>query len=71
MEKTDEKDKTIIGTTFFKKYYVTEKLGQGSFGILYKVSYKGQLYAMKMEKNGEEDQFLEYETKVLTHLKGC
>ena len=35
MDDTDQKDE-IIGKIFFKKYKVLKKLGQGSFGAVFK-----------------------------------
>ena len=40
---------TFLGEIVFNKYKVLKKLGKGSFGSIYLVSYNNKLYAMKLE----------------------
>ena len=48
----DENNKDpIIGKIFFSKYKAIKKLGEGSFGKVYKAEYNGDNYAIKMENN--------------------
>ena len=51
--KSSNKD-PIIGKTFFSKYKAVKKLGEGSFGKVYKAEYNGENYALKMEFKSKE-----------------
>ena len=59
-----------IGQIFINKYKCIEKLGEGSFGSIYKVEYNGNYYAMKLEKIESEQQYLENEATIMNYLKG-
>ena len=39
----------IKNQLFFSKYRAIKKLGEGSFGKVYKGQYKGEFYALKFE----------------------
>ena len=67
--KSSNKD-PIIGKTFFSKYKVVKKLGEGSFGKVYKAEYNGEYYALKMEFKSKEQGLLEVEATIMTYLKG-
>ena len=67
--KSSNKD-PIIGKTFFSKYKAVKKLGEGSFGKVYKAEYNGEYYALKMEFKSKEQGLLEVEATIMTYLKG-
>ena len=60
----------IIGKTFFSKYKATKKLGEGSFGKVYKAEYNGENFAIKMEYKDKEQGLLEIEATIMSYLKG-
>ena len=60
----------IIGKIFFNKYHCIEKVGEGSFGFIYKAEYNGNYYALKFEKIHNDQQFLENEAAIMDYLKG-
>ena len=68
-EKEDSTD-PIIGKVFFSKYKATKKLGEGSFGKVYKAEYEGEDYAIKLESKSKEDSLLEIEATIMSYLKG-
>ena len=65
-----EKKDNIINKTFFDKYYCIKKIGEGSFGSIYKAVYNGHYYALKFEKKRESKYFLEKEATIMNYLKG-
>ena len=75
MENNDEIKKQndqndILGQIFFEKYHCIEKLGQGSFGSIYKAEYNGNYYALKFEKRENNIGLLENEAIIMNYLKG-
>ena len=75
MENNDENNKQneqndILGQIFFGKYLCFEKLGQGSFGSIYKAEYNGNYYALKFEKKENNIGLLENEAIIMNYLKG-
>ena len=60
----------IINKKFFSKYKAIKKLGEGSFGKVYKAEYKGEYYALKFESNSEGQNLLESEATIMSYLKG-
>ena len=74
MENNDENNKQnsqddILGQIFFGKYQCIEKLGQGSFGSIYKAEYNGNYYALKFEKKENNVGLLENEAIIMNYLK--
>ena len=61
----DTKD-PIINTLFFGKYKAIKKLGEGSFGKVYKVEYNNKIYAMKLESKKHSQGILESEATIMT-----
>ena len=64
-----EKD-LIIGKLFFSKYKAIKKLGEGSFGKVYKAEFNGEEFAIKMEEKSKENGLLEMEATIMSYLKG-
>ena len=60
----------IIGKVFFSKYKAIQKLGEGSFGKVYKADYNGEDYAIKMESKSRDQGLLEIEATIMSYLKG-
>ena len=66
---TEEYDE-ILNKTFFHKYHCIQKLGQGSFGSIYKAEYKGEYFALKFEDKNNGQNLLESEAAIMNYLKG-
>ena len=69
INKNNETD-PMIGSLIFDKYKISEKLGSGTFGSVYKASYENQLYAIKIEDIKTGQNLLETEAKVMSYLGG-
>lgn len=66
-----ESDDPFINTTMFNKYKIIEKLGEGSFGMIYKSEGPNGPVAIKVEKKRPNKRpLLESESKIMTYLKG-
>jgi serine/threonine protein kinase len=65
------KQDKFVGRTLFKKYNIIRKLGEGSFGCIYKAVYKSEYYALKIEKKmNNNDSFLSTEASIMQSLNG-
>ena len=60
----------ILNKKYFSKYKAIKKLGEGSFGKVYKAEYKGEYYALKFESHSEGQNLLETEATIMSYLKG-
>ena len=67
--KEPEFKNNILNHTFFNKYHCINKIGEGSFGNIYKASYNGKYYALKFENN-KKYNLLEKEAVIMNYLKG-
>ena len=65
-----QNDDKIINRTFFNKYHCIKKLGEGSFGSIYKAEYNGNYYALKFENIEKGQNLLENEAIIMNYLKG-
>ena len=60
----------LLHKKYFSKYRTIKKLGEGSFGKVYKAEYNGEYYAMKFEDRTKEQNLLETEATIMSYLKG-
>jgi serine/threonine protein kinase len=60
----------LLNTLFFSKYKTVKKLGEGSFGFVYKALYDDEYYAMKFEDISQDYDLLENEATILNYLQG-
>ena len=60
----------LLHKIFFAKYKTILKLGQGSFGKIYKAEYNNDYYALKFEDRNRGQSLLETEAKIMSYLKG-
>ena len=60
----------FINKLYFSKYRAIRKLGEGSFGKVYKAEYKGEYYALKFENREDGQSLLENEATIMSYLKG-
>ena len=68
-EDEDEIEKDILNKVFFNKYKCTKKLGEGSFGLIFKGEYNNENYALKFEHKNSIN-LLENEANIMLYLKG-
>ena len=60
----------LFHSVFFSKYKTVKKLGEGSFGSVYKAVYDGEYYALKMEDISQDYDLLENEATIVNYLQG-
>ena len=60
----------LLNKVFFQKYRTIKKLGEGSFGKVYKAEYNSEFYAIKFEDREEGQNLLENEATIMSYLKG-
>jgi len=63
-------DEIILGKTFFGKYKTVKKLGEGSFGMIYKATFEDEEYALKFENRKKGQSLLQSEAYIMSYLKG-
>ena len=68
--RVETEDDPLLNTLFFSKYRTIKKLGEGSFGSVYKAIYDDEYYALKLEDISQEYDLLENEATVLSYLQG-
>ena len=69
---SDEEDeiRKIKNKIFFNKYHCIKKLGEGSFGMIFKGEYNNEFYALKFESRKKGKNLLENEAAIMSYLKG-
>ena len=60
----------LLNKVFFQKYRTIKKLGEGSFGKVYKAEYNKVYYAMKFENKSRSQSLLESEATIMNYLRG-
>ena len=61
----------LLGKTFFSKYTLTKKIGEGSFGSIYiGTTYDNEEYALKFEHRNKGQNLLESEANLMSYLRG-
>ena len=60
----------MLNKKFFSKFRTIKKLGEGSFGKVYKAEYNNEYYALKFENRKKGQTLLENEATIMTYLKG-
>ncbi len=65
----EDYEKEILNKTFFNKYKCIKKLGEGSFGMIYKAEFENEYYALKFEHKNSIN-LLENEAQIMSILKG-
>ena len=67
---SSKKRDPLLNEIFFEKYKTIKKLGEGSFGKVYKAEYNGEYYALKFESRGRAKSLLEMEGTIMSYLQG-
>ena len=67
---SETEEDVFIGQTYFNKYKLIRKLGQGSFGSIYQAQskYSNKYYAVKLEDMRQNQYVLEEESIFLSYL---
>ena len=60
----------LLHKKYFSKYRTIKKLGEGSFGKVYKAEYKDEYYAIKFEDKTKGQNLLESEATMMNYLQG-
>ncbi len=60
----------LLHKKYFSKYRTIKKLGEGSFGKVYKAEYKNEYFAIKFEDKEKGQNLLEIEATIMDYLKG-
>ena len=60
----------LLHKKYFSKYRTIKKLGEGSFGKVYKAEYNGEYFAIKFEDRTKGQNLLETEATIMSYLKG-
>ena len=60
----------LLHKKYFLKYRTIKKLGEGSFGKVYKAEYNNEYFALKFEEKEKGQHLLEIEANIMSYLKG-
>ena len=69
-DSSSKKSNNLINKIFFNKYRCIKKIGEGSFGMIYKCEYNGKTFALKFEDRINGQNLLENEATIMSYLKG-
>lgn len=67
---SQKNNENILNRTFFNKFKCIKKLGEGSFGMIYKAEYNNEYFALKFENRKNSQNLLESEAEIMSYLKG-
>lgn len=67
---SQKNNQNILNRTFFNKFKCIKKLGEGSFGMIYKAEYNNEYFALKFENRKNSQNLLESEAEIMSYLKG-
>ena len=67
---SSKKRDPLLNEIFFEKFKTIKKLGEGSFGKVYKAEYNGEYYALKFESRSRAKSLLEMEGTIMAYLQG-
>ena len=67
---SNHQEKEILNKLFFNKYLTVQKLGEGSFGMIYKGKFKDEEFALKFENRKRGQSLLQSEAYIMNYLKG-
>ena len=67
---TKNENDNLLNRIFFSKYKTIKKLGEGSFGKIFKAEYNDEYYALKFENRAKGQSLLETEATIMSYLKG-
>ena len=70
LQNLNKNQDSLLYKLFFSKYRTIKKLGEGSFGKVYKAECNGEYYAMKFENRIRGQSLLESEATIMKYLKG-
>ena len=66
----NSEDEPFFKKLIFDKYKPIKKLGEGSFGKVFKAEYNNQYYAIKFEDREDGQDLLKNEATIMSYLKG-
>lgn len=70
MEQRKKQVDPMINSYIFNNYFITKKLGEGSFGRIYQAEYRSEQYALKFESKAKSQSLLEAEANFMSYLQG-
>ena len=67
---SNKKIDPLLHKKYFLKYRTIKKIGEGSFGKVYKAEYNNEYFAIKFEDKESDQHLLETEVVMMNYLKG-